>query len=231
MNISVRALRRSVSVPALVVVLAASVLTPATVAASTYNIGWASSNGPGYIVQERPPYTSATGQWTVPAVSSSQTGFSAVWIGIGGVDENSLIQVGTEQDAGFGRTSYSAWWEILPAPAVRITSFRVHPGDKITASVKKVSATTYRITISDAGHGSFTTTRTFKGHGTSAEWIVEAPTVGYHQTLLAKHAPVTFDHVTANGHNPKLVPGDAGVLIQHRTRVAVPSAPDAQGDG
>ena len=62
-----------------------------------------SSNWAGY-VSERGPFTSVTGHWTVPSVSTAWYGFSAVWLGIGGVSDNDLIQVGTEQDSRNGRT-------------------------------------------------------------------------------------------------------------------------------
>src|SRR3954451_17980088 len=111
MNMRLLALRRSVTASALAALFAASALAPAASATSVYATGWTSSNWSGYIVQSDAPYTSVNGQWSVPAVSSSQSGFSAAWVGIGGVDEGNLIQVGTEQDAGFGGTSYTAWWE------------------------------------------------------------------------------------------------------------------------
>jgi hypothetical protein len=222
---------RTRSTVAVTLALVVSVLAPAAASASVTNTGWASANWAGYIVDATAPYTSVTGQWTVPSVSTSQTGFSAVWLGIGGVNEDQLIQVGTEQDAGFGQTSYSAWWEILPAPAVEIPSLRIRPGDHMSASIKKVSGNTWRITIMDLGHATFTTTRTFIGAASTAEWIVEAPMVGWHQALLAKHAPVPFSHLTADGRNPHLKISESGVLIQYHTVIAVPSAPVSTGDG
>ena len=54
----------------------------------------------------------------------------------------------------------------------------VRPGDKVTASIVKVGGRSWKISISIAGRGSFTTTRTYNGGADTAEWIVEAPTVG-----------------------------------------------------
>lgn len=228
-------LGRSVVLSGLVLALASALVAPASAAtlasgAKVRNSGWMSANWAGYIVQHG-PYTSVTGQWTVPGVSTSQSGFSAVWLGVDGVTNDHLIQVGTEQDSLFGDTSYSAWWEILPAPAVEITSFHVHPGDRITASITRVSATRWQIRIVDAGHGSYTTTRTYIGRGTSAEWILEAPVVNDRQSRLAQHGPVVFDHATANGHNPNLSTSQSGTLVQFHRQVAITSAPDAQRDG
>jgi hypothetical protein len=193
-------------------------------------IGWYSSNWAGYVTRTG-TYTKVSGQWSVPSVSTSQTGFSAAWLGIGGVSSDDLIQVGTEQDSINGRAEYWAWWEILPAAAVNLQSFRVRPGDRITATIARVSGSTWRITISNAGHGSFTTTQSWHGDGTSAEWIMEAPVVGHHVGRLAQFSPTTFDHATANGKNPKLSSSQSGALIQNGVRVATPSVPDPQRDG
>jgi hypothetical protein len=193
-------------------------------------VGWYSSNWAGYVTRST-TFTRVSGEWTVPSVSTSQSGYSAVWLGIGGVSEHELIQVGTMQNVVAGRARYRAWWEILPAPAVEIRAFSVHPGDHITATVWKVSGTTWRISISNRGHGSFTITRTWGGDGSSAEWIVEAPTVNWRQSRLARFSLVTFDHVKANGSSPRLTSSQSGALIQSGVRVATPSAPDAERDG
>jgi len=224
--------RRPLALRSALAAVLLALAAPATSLGATaeWNTGWTSGNWAGYII-ENGPYTSVSGQWVVPTVSSSQSGFSAVWLGVDGVTNSHLIQVGTEQDSYFGHTRYSAWWEILPAPAVELTGYHVHPGDHISASVKKLSSTRWQITIADATHWTYTTTRTYSGKGTSAEWIVEAPTVNDRQSSLAKHGPVVFDRLLANGHNPKLVLSESGVLIQYHQRVAIPSAPDAQGDG
>jgi hypothetical protein len=228
-----RPLRRPRPFAALLIALVVGVLTPASTAASAggqWNEGWVSGNWAGYIVTDG-PYTSVSGQWTVPSVSTSQSGYSAVWLGVDGVDNNHLIQVGTEQDSFFGHAHYAAWWEILPAPAVEIDGYRVRPGDRITASVKRVSANRWQIRISNATHWTYTTTRTYTGRGTSAEWIVEAPTVNSRQSQLARHGPVRFDHLLANGRNPKLDSSESGVLVQFHRQIVITSAPDAQRDG
>ena len=202
---------------------------PSAVAGGIRNVAWYSSNWAGY-VSERGPFTSVTGHWTVPSVSTAWYGFSAVWLGIGGVSENDLIQVGTEQDSRNGRTYYSAWWEILPAPATRI-SMTVRPGDKVTASIVKVGGRSWKISISIAGRGSFTTTRTYNGSADTAEWIVEAPTVGWRTAPLAHHSRVRFDVLRANKLNPRLSSSQSGAMVQRGVRVATPSIPDPQRDG
>ena len=66
---------------------------------------YSSLNWGGYFVNKS-TFTYASAEWTVPAVSSTVSGDSAVWVGIGGVLGNGyLIQTGTEQDCGSGAVS------------------------------------------------------------------------------------------------------------------------------
>lgn len=66
--------------------------------------------------------------WAVPSVKNLGTdAFSSVWIGIGGQFDNSLIQVGTEQDITNGSARYFAWYEMLPNTAVDIKTIQVSP--------------------------------------------------------------------------------------------------------
>ena len=173
-----------------------------------------------------------TGQWTVPAVSAAAgTGFSALWIGVDGFSNASLIQTGTEADVYGGRTHYSAWWEILPLPAVTIRGLAVRPGDRITASIARVATGRWRITIRDSRSGSYSTTRSYGGPGTSVEWIEEAPVVLSHSTSLAVRGRVVFDNVKANGVDPHLRASEGGAMIRRGMIVDIPSAPDADGNG
>lgn len=200
------------------------------VIAPTRNVGWRSSNWAGYAL-ERGPYQSVSARWTVPRISMASGGFSAIWIGVDGVSDGNLIQTGTEQDVRNGRATYFAWWEILPAPAVRITSFSVRPGDHMSATISRVSAGRWQISITDARTGSFTSVRRYGGRGSSVEWIEEAPLVDGRLAPLARHGPIAFDHATANGANPGLSPADGGTLVRRGQRLLTPSLPDADTDG
>jgi len=85
--------------------------------------------------------TRVSGSWIVPAVSPSQGDtYSAVWVGIGGYGENSLIQTGTLQGYRNGGFTYYAWYELLPNTAIRIQSMNIEPGDIMTASVSLADA-------------------------------------------------------------------------------------------
>jgi hypothetical protein len=204
--------------------------TPAGVR-SAGGLGWYSSNWAGYAVAAG-PYRSVSGQWTVPAViPTGRSSYSAQWVGVDGVSSVALIQAGTEVNFVNGMAHYSAWWEILPVPAVSIRTLTVRPGDVISVTIARISSGRWRITLKDSRTGSFSTIRGYAGPGASAEWIEEAPVVGSRIPPLASHAPVTFDNATVNGAMAQLSAADAGAMIRRGMLVDTPSAPDADGNG
>src|ERR1700745_4100893 len=85
----------------------------------------------GSLEQGNKLFNSISGDWTVPTATQHASGdeASSDWIGIGGgcidagctAGDNTLIQTGTEQDVSGGTASYSAWWELVPAPSVAIS--------------------------------------------------------------------------------------------------------------
>lgn len=79
-------------------------------ASATGAVGWESSNWSGYAETSSSPYTSVSGQWTVPTVTGPNNSYSAAWVGIDGFNDDYLIQTGTEQDYSSGSGQYSAWW-------------------------------------------------------------------------------------------------------------------------
>ena len=144
------------------------------------------TNWAGYIVASdlqnpQSSVTSVTASWIVPTVViSSQDTFSAVWIGIGGFFDNTLIQTGTEQDSIQGQSEYSAWVEFLPQNSITIDSITVSPGDQIDATIQLVEANTDQwsiylkdITKNQECSGSFF----YVSSKLSAEWIVERPDI------------------------------------------------------
>jgi hypothetical protein len=161
-----------------------------------------SQNWAGYVVTSdfsnpQPVVVGINGSWRVPRVNVSLGNtFSAVWIGIGGlVDENTLIQTGTEQDSRSGGTNYSAWYEILPNDAITITTINVSPGDEITASINLVDSATneWSIEMFDITNGqSFQENFFYDSSRLSAEWIVERPSVNRGFGTLANFGNVTF---------------------------------------
>jgi hypothetical protein len=215
----------------------------------TSPICWASSNWSGYALSENavsgascvPPtntvYTSVSATWTVPTVQATTgTSYSAVWTGIDGFTNTSLIQAGTEQDIVNGKTHYDAWWEILPAAETVVSS--VNPGDSITVTISKGTGSSWTISLTDNKGGSFTRTETYTGPGASAEWVVEAPTVGGRVATLAPYGSTVFDLATANGAAVQLPANSGGEMVQgsrfNSQVVSIPSEPDTgspAGDG
>jgi len=118
----------------------------------------------------------------------------------------------------------------------------VEPGDSITVTIAKVSSTQWSITLTDngqSGHATqaFTTTQSYSGPGTSAEWILEAPSLcnifGCTTSTLADYGLVTFDPDTANGTNPGLTLADFLVMVNSSDTayISTPSVPDSDTDG
>lgn len=203
--------------------------------------GWASSNWSGYAATSSIPYTSVTGHWAVPSVQPSSGGtYSAAWVGIDGFTNSSLIQTGTEQDYYNGAPHYAAWWTTSAQNfAEQAISKLVLAGDQISAAISSAgaSSSSWTITLSDTTQGwTFSIPVTYTGPGASAEWIMEAPTVGGRIAPLAHYAsPTTFDPGTANGASPGLVASEGGELVQGHGRnaqaLSTPSGPDADVDG
>jgi hypothetical protein len=197
------------------------------------------------------PYTSVSGEWVVPKVSAKTKGqaeSTSTWIGIGGNTPNSalptsdptLIQTGTEQDvAANGRTTYDAWWEILPEPETEITSMKVFPGNVMKATISQGSTPEdWTITIADLTRGkadSFTTTTPYPSLMDTVEWIHEAPTlIGTNAGVatLAKSAPVRLGGAKVNGKAVSLTKADKIQMTNSNGKViAQPSKPNKQGTG
>ena len=227
---------------------------------------WAASNWSGYA--ETGTFTGVTGTWTVPSVTASSSAtYSSAWIGVDGFNDNNLIQTGTEEDYYNGAAHYNAWWEILPAPETALpTSYAVAPGDRMSASIYETSSTVstgggtrnrfgrtgggstehvWVITIGDTTRGwSFTTNQAYNGAGSSAEWVMEAPSVGgriatlAHYTINAPSGTGDFDNagvlksIVASGTPAYTAAGlnyqnDSGVMIQNNAQVSTPGNPDA----
>ncbi len=198
---------------------------------SSSTFGWTSSNWSGYALSgSKGSYSQITGTWTVPTVVRTKgSTYSSSWIGIDGFNNSSLIQTGTEQDYTAGHAQYYAWWEILPAAETQITTMTVSPGDSMTASIVNDGGGSWTITLKDVTQSeSFTTTQSYSGPASSAEWIEEAPTIGGHIATLADYGQTTFSSLTVNGGNPGLVSQDGGVMIQRHKQVSTPSVPSKQ---
>jgi hypothetical protein len=197
------------------------------------------------------PFDSISADWTVPRARPHRLGQveqSATWIGIGGgcadpscavSDPTGLIQTGTEQDVGHaGRASYSAWWELVPAPAITIDHMIVRPGDRMHASITDVlhGGDVWRISLRDrTRHERFTTTVPYPSSHASAEWIEETPlaigTGGVGMASLPALRALPFDHAMVNDRPADLRRSEQIQLYDGSTRIGTPSMPDADRDG
>jgi hypothetical protein len=145
--------------------------------------------------------TGVASTFTVPAAGLLPPGFAATWTGVGGYTSTDLIQAGTSEGSLPSNpllgNQYFAWYELLPAGETQLTgctgdpSCTVTPGDTVTVNISQVSGTTWSIAMTDAGHWSWSKTVTYPSSQSSAEWILEAPTVAA-QTLLAPVGTVPF---------------------------------------
>lgn len=163
--------------------------------------GLISAGWSGYIVTSdlENPQNQVVGinaSWIVPRIGVfSSDAFSSAWIGIGGYSEKTLIQTGTEHDSINGQEYYSAWYEMLPAKAIRIDTIRVSPGDIITASINLVNSDTnqWAIRLHDVTKGQgFYRTFTYNSSRLSADWVVERPHVSDEITTLANFGTIKF---------------------------------------
>ena len=176
---------------------------------------------------------------TVTQHTHGQDEYSSDWIGIGGgcvdanctVGDNTLIQTGTEQDVDAqGRASYSAWWEVIPAPSLAI-SMTVAAGDHMHASIAELvpGSNAWTITLQDVTRGeTFTQTISYSSTHLTAEWIEETPLlIGSNAGFAALPnltSPV-FDNATVNGRNANLSVSDEIELIDSNNNVIGPPAP------
>jgi len=212
-----------------------------------------SSNWFGYnqgtLEQNGKMFNSITGDWTVPTATQHTAGqdeSSSDWIGIGGgcidagctTTDSTLIQTGTEQDVSSGTASYSAWWELVPAPSVTISGMTVAPGDHMHASLAETvpGSNVWTITLQDVTRGeSFTQTVPYSSTHATAEWIEETPLLIGTNAGFAALPNLTnpaWTSATTNGASAGLKASEEMDLIDSNSKViGAPSAPNATANG
>jgi hypothetical protein len=184
-----------------------------------------STNWSGYAAEtnfSQPQQNSVTavgGSWVVPMVAGPLSGntYSSTWVGIDGYNNQTVEQIGTEQDYVNGKPVYYAWWEMYSSGGAKvpgqgyeapISNMTISPGDLISASVQYIPITytagLFELSIKDQSQAndSFGTyqsssqTQSPLAQRTSAEWIVEATSVNG-TTSLANFGSVTFTNASA----------------------------------
>ena len=158
-----------------------------------------STNWSGYAAYNT-TFSDVKGTWIQPtATCSGGSKYASFWVGLDGYKSSSVEQLGTDSDCTAGnRPSYYAWWEMYPNPSNPISGFNVHPGDSITAEVKRL-ATVYTLSLKNNTTGqTFSTTQTAVAANSSAEWVAEAPSQCI--IIICRVLPLTnFGTVTFTG--------------------------------
>lgn len=160
-----------------------SALSPAgSLAAESATV---SANWSGYAVtgaSQATRFHRVAGTWVQPAGSCvpGQETYSVAWVGLGGFNRGSdaLEQTGTAVDCTYsGRPVYSAWYELVPAAPVTL-KLGVRPGDVIAGSVSQKARRIIMQVRDLTSHATRTVVRTVSAPDlSSAEWIVEAPSI------------------------------------------------------
>ena len=168
---------------------AAAPLRAAAVAPSKTTV---SSDWAGYVARRTSSsgapisFSTVSGRWVLPEANCSSTSIigptsAAFWVGLGGDQSGSnpvIEQIGTVADcSATGAPDYFAWYELVPAGWVKVR-LNVSPGDTISAAVS-VSGTRVTVLMRNVTRKtSFSKTLTIASpDSTSAEWIVEPPSV------------------------------------------------------
>jgi Peptidase A4 family len=178
-----------------------------------------SANWSGYAAAGR-AFRSVSASWTQPAAHCRHgTAYASFWVGLDGYRSRSVEQIGTDADCR-GRTAhYYGWYEMYPAPPVRLGR-KVRPGDKLSASVTFGAARTYTLVLRDRTRGwKRTITRNQAGLArSSAEVITEAPSSAGGVTPLADFGTVRFTAARVNGILLRRRSPTKIVMIDRRSR-------------
>lgn len=198
----------------------------------TRDLQFQSTNWSGYVLPKfltGETYTSAQATWIVPQVFfDGIASYSSSWVGIGGFCEdakckrghvdNSLIQLGTEQDSiSDTEADYYAWYEVLPGPEKPIDTLAVNPGDVMTASLscvakcKKKSSWTLSMTDETSGE-TWSQVVKYKSSRLSVDVIEEAPFLDG-ILPLADFDTASFSDIMANSADANLSAAEGVVMF------------------
>ena len=150
-----------------------------------------SENWAGYVVYDPDvAITCVEGSWVQPAVTCPSTGEQdvAIWVGIDGVTNATagvaapdLVQIGTQAGCRDGRSSAFGWYEVIPEDpvSVGIPGVMIAAGDRIRAMVSFARDVFTLLLVVETSGDSFSIAKSLaRARRQTAEWIVEAPTIG-----------------------------------------------------
>jgi hypothetical protein len=189
-----------------------------------------------------------SGTFVVPTAGDTPPGFAATWAGIGGYSTSDLIQAGVEEDSAPSNSllgdQYTAWYELLPASETPISGCTgssdctVNPGDHVSVTITSTGSNEWSISMSSSGTDNWTwsTTVPYTSSESSAEWILEAPTLVAAQTLIAPVGTVSFGPTStwndASGSGQTIAAGKPTQIVLSPGAVdeATPSALASNGE-
>lgn len=184
-------------------------------------------------------FTAVSATWNVPRFApDSPAGADAIWVGVGGVRGNDLIQAGTQETvSGRGTTQYQAWVETLPQPS-RPVPLPVNAGDSISVSLQEQPDGEWLIAFLNNTSGkTYEVTAQYASSHSSAEWVVEAPSARRGRLLpLDTFGSVSFSQAATVKDGTTLSVAQAGarpitMTAQRGRPLARPSALDEDGGG
>jgi hypothetical protein len=155
-------------------------------------------------------YTSVSGSWKVPSISTNQENAAAAeWIGLGGSSSPDLLQMGTSQEIENGQPVAKVFWELLPSPAQEVMTVPIGSIIHATISPAANSSSTWNLKFTVNGRSQTQTIPPVtlspsyaQGIGTSAEWISEEP-------LNQNDQPYPFANMGTVSYQSALVDGQA----------------------
>jgi hypothetical protein len=199
---------------------------------ATAETAWVTRGWAGYVVRAAgASFDQASASWAQPRVACNRPGSSvAIWTGLGGTRPGSraLEQVGTSADCSDrGLVSYSAWYQLFPAPPVELP-VSVRPGDWLHAAVT-VDGWTASVTFTNTTTGgSFSTqTWTHAPETDSAEWIVEAPAACF--TTCVPIPLADFGKVTVADASTRVATHTGAIADRAWSRLKLKMAPHLRG--
>jgi hypothetical protein len=145
----------------------------------------ATTNWSGYVARASKAFSCIQGRWTQPSLTCPASGSAslAIWIGFDGEmgpSRATLEQIGTNTDCRDGRARMFAWFEILPHDRFeQELGLEIRSGDRIVASIAFVGRS-YHLVLENLTTGQVEDTWQHSpgSRRLTAEWVVEAPTVG-----------------------------------------------------
>ena len=164
-----------------------------------------SENWAGYVASNA-YYSGVSALIEAPTPSSFQyLGVVASWVGIGGAQSHDLIQAGVQEINQGPYVSYQAWYELLPA-AQRAVVMDIEPGAWVQVDIHQVGFNLWQITIVN-GTNVWTNRVSYVSSHTSAEWVVEEPSLASGRLLpLAGVNGANFANMAAIANGARAIP-------------------------